>query len=220
MTHKISIPLFLLLLAISLFLYGLTCCAGKTSPTTVTAPDETPVAPTPTLEEILKPKADLTKEFCMKNGYNTDYCILIDFSIHSGKKRFFVWDFKSDSILLSSLCAHGYGKNSTASKPIFSNVEGSYCSSLGKYKIGIRSYSKWGINVHYKMHGLEPTNDNAFKRIVVLHSFEYIPEEETYPTHLPLGMSQGCPVISNETMRSIDELLKKQEKPLLMWIYN
>ena len=97
------------------------------------------------------------KAYCDKNGCNTNYCFLVDFSIHSGKRRFFVWDFKGDSVKYASLCAHGYGKNSTLSKPVFSNVEGSYCSSLGKYKVGIRSYSKWGINVHYKLHGLEVT---------------------------------------------------------------
>ena len=93
-------------------------------------------------------------------------------------------------------------------------------ASLGKYKVGIRAYSKWGINVHYKLHGLEPTNDNAFKRIVVLHSYTPLPATEVYPSHLPLGMSQGCPVICNETMRQIDVLLKAETKPVLLWIYN
>ena len=138
------------------------------------------------------------KAYCDKNGYNTNYCFLVDFSIHSGKRRFFVWDFKGDSVKYASLCAHGYGKNSTVSKPVFSNVEGSYCSSLGKYKVDIRSYSKWGINIHYKLHGLEATNDNAFKRYIVLHSYTPLPETEVYPLHLPLGISQGCPVISDE----------------------
>ena len=43
--------------------------------------------------------------------------------------------------------------------PIKMCIRDSYCSSLGKYKVGIRSYSKWGINVHYKLHGLEATNN-------------------------------------------------------------
>ena len=89
-----------------------------------------------------------------------------------------------------------------------------------EYKVGIRAYSKWGINVHYKLHGLEPTNDNAFKRIVVLHSYTPLLATEVYPSHLPLGMSQGCPVICNETMRQIDVLLKAETKPVLLWIYN
>lgn len=168
----------------------------------------------------IKQRADSAKIYCRRKGFSTDYCFLIDFSTHSGKKRFFVWDFKGDSIKYSSLCAHGYGKNSTVSNPVFSNVEGSFCSSLGKYKVGIRSYSQFGINVHYKLHGLESSNNNAYKRIVVLHSFDPVPKMEIYPAHLPLGMSQGCPVICNQVMRKIDALLKAQKKPVLLWAYN
>lgn len=175
--------------------------------------------PAKILEEKLKLKADTALLFCKKNGMNTDFCLLTDMSVHSGKRRFFVWDFKGDSIMTSALCAHGYGKGGTQTKPVFSNVEGSYCTSLGKYKTGARSYSKWGINVHYKLHGLESTNSNAFKRIVVLHSYEYVPSHEVYPFHLPLGYSQGCPVIDNVIMERLDKLFKKQKKPTLLWIY-
>ena len=168
----------------------------------------------------LAAKAAEARSYCRANGMNTDFCFLVDFGTHSGKKRFYVWDFNSGSVLCSSLCAHGYGQNSTASEPVFSNVPGSYCSSLGKYKVGARSWSQWGINVHYKLHGLEPTNDKAYERIVVLHSFDPVPEVETYPVHLPLGMSQGCPVVSNQTMKAIDRMLKESKKPALLWIYN
>ena len=85
-------------------------------------------------EQRLREKAQAAKAYCSKNGYSTNYCFLVDFSLHSGKRRFFVWDMKGDSVKYASLCAHGYGKNSTVSKPVFSNVEGSYCSSLGKHK--------------------------------------------------------------------------------------
>ncbi|MDU1889473.1 MAG: murein L,D-transpeptidase catalytic domain family protein [Dysgonomonas sp.] len=169
--------------------------------------------------ERLKTKADSALLYSKAKGFSTKYCILIDFSIHSGKKRFFVWDFENDTIKYSSLCCHGYGQNSTTTKPVFSNVEGSYCSSLGKYKVDTRSYSSWGINVHYKMYGQEKTNSNAFKRIIVMHSHTPIPEHEIFPRHLPLGYSQGCPVISDETMRKVDALMKEIKKPVLMWIY-
>ena len=65
----------------------------------------------------LKSKAHEAKAYCVSKGFSTNYCFLVDFSIHSGKKRFFVWDFKGDSIKYASLCAHGYGKDSTPSKP-------------------------------------------------------------------------------------------------------
>lgn len=176
-----------------------------------TVPDQT--------AQRLRDKAAVARSYCKQKGMNLNYCFLVDFSIHSGKKRFFVWDFIGDSIKYSSLCAHGYGKNSTATKPVYSNIEGSSCSSLGKYKVGIRSYSKWGIHVHYKLHGLEPGNDNAYKRYVVLHSFTPVPPVETYPLHLPLGISQGCPVVCDKTMRQVDALLKAEKKPVLLWIY-
>ena len=77
-----------------------------------------------------------------------------------------------------------------------------------------------GINIHYKLHGLEATNDNAFKRYIVLHPYTPLPETEVYPLHLPLGISQGCPVISDEVMRKVDGLLKAEKKPVLLWVYD
>ena len=37
-------------------------------------------------------------------------------------------------------------------------------------------------------------------------SYTPMPETEVYPLHLPLGISQGCPVISDEVMRKVDRL--------------
>lgn len=168
----------------------------------------------------LQTKAQQAFEYCQQHALNTNYCILIDMSIHSGKNRMFVWDFNQNKQIHQSLCSHGVGLGSTQEKPVFSNVSGSYCTSLGKYKIGIRSYSNYGINIHYKLHGLEATNSNAYKRIVVLHSYNYVPQYEIYPEHLPMGYSLGCPVINNTVMTTVDSLLKKEKIPILLWVYN
>ncbi|PBQ30309.1 hypothetical protein CNR22_00545 [Sphingobacteriaceae bacterium] len=158
--------------------------------------------------------------FCRKQKLDTTIAFFSDMSLHSGKKRFYIADLQQKKILCSSLVCHGMGKYSTPELPVFSNEPGSYCSSLGKYKTGKRAFSNWGIGVHYKMYGLEKTNSNAFKRIVVLHSYDPVPENEIFPQHLPMGWSQGCPVISNETMREADKILQKKKKPLLIWLYN
>ena len=171
------------------------------------------------IKERLQVKADSALAFCTQNKMNMDYCFLIDMKIHSGKNRFFVWDFNEKKVIHTGLCCHGKGEGSTRSQPVFSNVEGSNCTSLGKYKVGIRSYSQWGINVHYKLHGLDTTNNNAFKRIVVLHSFTPVPSREIYPIHLIMGWSAGCPVISDTLMTTLDELLKDSKKNVLLWIY-
>ncbi|MDR0230852.1 MAG: murein L,D-transpeptidase catalytic domain family protein [Dysgonamonadaceae bacterium] len=167
-------------------------------------------------------KAKEALTFCEAKGYNTDFCVLIDMEIHSGKYRMFIYDFNSQKIERKALCAHGCGKGekqSSGAQPIFSNQEGSLLTSLGKYKIGARSYSQYGINVHYKLHGLETSNSNAFKRIVVLHSHTPVPSVEIHPAHLPMGWSFGCPVTDNETMTYLDTKLKNTKKSVLLWIY-
>lgn len=169
-------------------------------------------------EEISKSKISEALAFCKKNKMDSSIAIMIDMSIHSGKNRIFVYDFNKEKILIEGLCAHGVGNGSTATKPVFSNKLGSNCTSLGKYKVKGRSYSNWGINIHYKMHGLEETNNNAFKRIVVLHSYTPVPNKEIYPQTL-FGQSAGCPVLADEVMHKIDALLKTKKKPVLLWIY-
>lgn len=164
-------------------------------------------------------KADSALIYCNKKGLNSKYCILIDFSIHSGRNRMFVWDFKGDSILYEGLCCHGIGKGSTPTQVVFSNEKGSRCSSLGHYEIKSRYVSNWGINVGYQLVGMDPTNNNALERTVTLHSHRPVPSVEIYPQHLPMGYSHGCTVISDHLMTKIDSLLSSNNKKTLLWIY-
>ncbi|WP_188768648.1 murein L,D-transpeptidase catalytic domain-containing protein [Emticicia aquatilis] len=162
------------------------------------------------------------KSFVNQKKYNTDFCILIDMSIHSGKKRLFLWDFKTNKIIKSGMCSHGcgnmpWGKDFSKTNPSFSNKDGSHCSALGKYKIGERGVSQWGIKVKYLLHGLEETNNNALVRTIVLHSWNDVTEGEVYPEGTPEGW--GCPAISNEVMKDLDSKLSKTSKPVLLWIY-
>ncbi|MFN3755634.1 MAG: murein L,D-transpeptidase catalytic domain-containing protein [Flavobacterium sp.] len=163
------------------------------------------------------------KTFCERNGMNQKLYFLVDMSIHSGKNRFFVMDLNDQKVIEQGLVTHGacdvYESNSNKHKiPKFSNRDGSHCSSLGKYKIGKREYSSWGINVKYWLHGLETSNSNAEKRVVVLHSWGAVQDFEIYPLYSPL--SWGCPAVSNDFMHRLDVLLKKTSKPVLLWIVN
>ena len=171
----------------------------------------------------IETKAKKALAFCKKNNYNQDYCFLIDMSIHSGLNRFFVYDFKKNTTSMNMLVGHGCGNYPWSSdwsrdKPSFSNIDGSHLSSLGKYKIGRRAYSDWGIHIKYVMHGLEATNSNAQSRYIVFHSWEKVPEKEVYPDGTAEGW--GCPTISNSNMKIIDPMLQATKKPVLMWIYN
>lgn len=160
-------------------------------------------------------------QFCKQKGFNEQFCILIDMGLPSGTKRFFVWDFNQNKSTEKALVSHGCGKGAWANdgsreNPIFSNVPESHCSSYGKYKIGERGYSQWGINIKYLLHGLDSTNNNALKRNIVLHSWEHVPNQETFPKGI--AESWGCPAVSNDFMAELDALLKKSTKPTLLWV--
>ena len=167
-------------------------------------------------------KALVAKKYCVENDFNTEFCILIDMSIHSGKKRFFVWDFESNSASKSYMVSHGCCDNlwlldQSASNPTFSNIPDSHCSSLGKYKIGDRGWSNFGVNINYRLQGLEETNSNANSRDIVFHSWEEVTDEEVFPRGTAEGW--GCPAIADNSFLEIDPLLRNSEKPVLMWIY-
>jgi hypothetical protein len=164
----------------------------------------------------LRQKAKEAYAFNLENNFNLDFCILVDFSIPSGKYRLFVWDFKLDTFINCGLCSEGSCNLPEGER--FCNTPNSYCSSLGKYKIGIRSYSIWGINIHYKLHGLEKTNSNAYDRTIVLHSYEGVGDEEIYPAENVESL--GCPMASNEVMRYLDGKLKNQKKNVLLWMFD
>lgn len=168
-------------------------------------------------------KAKQALLFAKQRGYNTRYCILTDMSLPSGVRRFMVWDFKRDTILISGLVSHGCGNSPwsgvwSKDKPAFSNADGSHCTALGKYLIGKRGHSSWGIHVNYQMAGLEATNSNAMARQIVFHSWDQVTDAEVYPNGTPEGW--GCPAISNKNMKAIDTLIRKQSKHMLLWIYN
>lgn len=179
------------------------------------------------VESEMPVKKDYTRfhsealEFSKEKGFSPDYYFLVDLGLHSGKKRFFVYDFSLEKITEKGLATHGscdvFEENAEKYKKVrFSNRNNSHCSSQGKYKIGKRDYSSWGINVKYWLHGLEDTNSNAVQRVVVLHSWSAVSDNEIYPRYSPL--SWGCPAVSDEFMKILDEKLKQTQKPVLLWI--
>ena len=160
--------------------------------------------------------------YCNANDFNEDFCILIDMGMHSGRKRFFIVNLKTKEIEKSYLVSHGCGDSLwsgdfTKTNPTFSNVNNSHSSSLGKYRIGERGWSSYGVNINYRIHGLENTNSNASSRGIVFHSWDPVSDTEIYPRGTPEGW--GCPAVSNNAFLEIDSLLKRSKKSTLMWIY-
>lgn len=179
----------------------------------------------------LDKKAQEALEYCKKNNYSTDYCLLVDYGRHSGRVRFFMWDFEKSRPALRCLCAHGYGKGSTARQPIFSNETGSFCSSLGHYRVGKeKSMSKPKGRKALLLYGKDKTNNNALQRGILIHPV-YLPNFTLYPLMIPVKvhkvfghkirpMSEGCVTIPFRKYADVAKTVKASEKPMLLWVYD
>jgi len=162
----------------------------------------------------LKQKAEEAKLFVHRKGYNEKLCFLINMSLPSGENRFFVYNMKTDSLQAQGLVAHGncfeYGQEGRR----YSNVVGSGCTSLGKYRIGIPYTGKFGYS--YKLQGLDSSNNNAFERTVVLHAHSCIPETEVAEE---ICQSNGCPMVSPNFLVQLKKIINTSKKPVMLWIY-
>ena len=125
------------------------------------------------------------------SAYNIDVdndqrFILVDFSKSSIQKR--LWIIENNKILLHTYVSHGRNSGELFAEK-FSNNIGSNMSCLGKFKTGESYIGKHGISM--KIHGLDETNSNAYKRGIVFHAANY----STFKHILrygKLGRSLGC----------------------------
>lgn len=162
----------------------------------------------------IQEKAAAARKFVQQKGYNTSQCFLIDMSLPSGQKRFFIYDLKNDSLQQGALVAHGNCFEYWLEGRRYSNVTGSGCTSLGRYRIGSSYTGKWGYS--YKLHGLDSTNNKAFERTVVLHGHACVPENEVTDD---ICQSNGCPTVSPSFLLELKTIINRSARPVLLWIY-
>jgi hypothetical protein len=160
-------------------------------------------------------RAGQIRRYAMENNFSTSYCFFVDMNIHSGLKRFFVYDLEKNIVIISGLVAHGSCRETFLNEAKFSNVPGGGCSSMGKYKIGERYRGQYGKS--YKLYGLERSNSNAYKRAVVLHGFSCVPDEEIYPKDV--CNSLGCAMVSPAFFEKLAFIIDRSKKPIVLWIY-
>lgn len=185
---------------------------ARPTPEPPTPPSNNPEA---AWRQALRDRAGEAATFTKDKGYNTRIAFLLDMNIPSGSPRFFVYDLQADSIRMSGLVTHGSCNEWWLSKIKYSNVVGSGCTSLGKYKIGQSYQGRFGLA--WKLHGLDARNSNAFKRYVVLHGHECVPETASDED---ICQSLGCPTIAPSFLQSIKPVINHSNKPVLLWIYD
>lgn len=212
MKKPIILPLCLLLLiTVVYYFYG---TADKTSaPVNINKELKKEITENVTLK-ALQAKAALAKNFVKRNKYNQQVCFLIDMKIRSGAERFFVYDLIADTVISSGVVTHGRCNERWLPGRKYGNEPGCGCTSLGKYKIGKSYYGRFGLA--YKLHGLDASNNNAFKRFVVLHAHDCVPEKEVWSE---ICQSDGCPTVATSFLQQLKTTINQSKHPVLLWIY-
>ncbi len=168
------------------------------------------------LEKKLKQKSVKLKQYAKSKNYDTAVLFLADYSIHSGKYRFFVYDGIKDSVIHRGLVSHGSCNTRFLANVKFDNTVGCGCSAIGKYKISYAYNGQFGKA--YKLIGLDKTNNNSFERNIVLHAWDYPKDTETYPQHSVNSL--GCPMVSYNFLNTLTNEIKKARRPVLLEIFN
>lgn len=141
---------------------------------------------------------------------NQRYVVLIDMGKHSGVKRFFLFDLDTGKLERHNV-AHGSGsdpKHSGYAKR-FSNKPESNQSSLGAYRTSATYSGHNGYSL--RLDGLEGTNNNARRRLIVVHGAKYVNERESYA-----GRSSGCPALDKKVSKSVIDRIRGGAL-LLIW---
>ena len=133
---------------------------------------------------------------------------VIDYELHSSKKRFWVIDLERERLLFHQHTSHGSGsdRNHDGRMDAAGNVNESGRSNVGLLKTAETYTGKHGKSM--RMDGLEQGfNDNARRRNVVVHSASYV-EEDYIRRNGKAGRSLGCPALDPDVSGRIIDTIK------------
>jgi chitosanase len=141
-----------------------------------------------------------------KHHPNSDprYWAIVNFDLHSSKPRLFLFDCVVGQVS-QHLCAHGKGSDPDHNgvADLFSNKDGSNCTSLGIYHCDVTYTGAHGKSLY--LDGLEATNSAARARHIVMHGADYV-SQEWVNDQGKIGRSLGCPAIP---MGQVEKIIPK-----------
>ncbi len=136
--------------------------------------------------------------------WKKDIVGIADFGLHSARKRFHFVDLVNERVE-SFHVSHGTGSDAEHDGWLkrYSNIEGSEATSRGAYMTRSWYTGRYGTSI--RLDGLDPTNDMAMPRAIVMHEADY-----ARPEHVErwgrLGRSNGCFALGPE---QFDKVLLK-----------
>ena len=131
---------------------------------------------------------------------------LVDFSAPSRSARFYLIDVAAGQVISTHLVAHGKGSDPANSGWVerLSNQPGSNASCDGAFVTGQTYVGEHGRS--RRLIGLEPQNDMAEARAIVIHGAPYV-DPALVASQGRVGRSQGCFAVSRSEIDDVLELL-------------
>lgn len=138
--------------------------------------------------------------------HHRDRVGLVDFGAPSGRPRFQIVDIGNGRVLANYLVAHGRGSDpaNTGLLQRFSNQPGSNASCRGSFMVGDVYHGKYGRS--RRLIGLDPENDMALARAIVIHSADYVTQDMAQSSGR-VGRSLGCFTVSHQDIAAVLALL-------------
>jgi L,D-transpeptidase catalytic domain len=171
-------------------------------------PTSRPLAATPPSKQPYARLLERAKEALDHHGHLfelRDRVALADFDAPSRELRFHIVDLMGGHSS-SYLVAHGRGSDPEHSGWLqtFSNQPNSLASSAGAYKTGEIYEGQHGRAM--RLAGLDPQNNNAEMRAIVIHGADYVSENHI-ATWGKIGRSEGCFAIARHMLPQLLGLL-------------
>ena len=150
-------------------------------------------------KESQKEYSDYTK--------NDSLIVLVDYSYPVFMKRFWVYNLKTDKVVLNTHVSHSW-KSGLLFATQFSNTPGSNLSSTGVIRISEKYHGKYGPSL--RLDGLEKNNNKIRERAIVIHPLvDYsVVWDITIPSEIAL-YSSGCFVLNNKIIETGKELMSR-----------
>jgi L,D-transpeptidase catalytic domain len=135
----------------------------------------------------------------------SNYLSICDFSQSSSKKRFYIIDVETASLIINTYVAHGRNSGGEYATS-FSNTPESLQSSLGFYVTQNTYIGEHGLSL--RINGVDPGfNDKALERSIVIHGAAYV-DEARARAGVFMGRSYGCPAVPEKQSEKIINTIK------------
>lgn len=177
-----------------------------TAPPPAAAPEPVALPAPPRVAATLLDEAKAALDAHASMIVHRDRIALADFSLPSSQPRFHLVDLAAGRIERSFLVAHGRGSDParTGKLQLFSNQPGSNATSRGAYVTAGTYVGKHGRS--QRLLGLDPENDRALERAIVIHGADYVDPAMIAAQGL-IGRSQGCFAVEPRVVAEVMALL-------------